>query len=115
LLAAHIDVVPAKLEDGNWTHEPFSAKIDNAHIYARGTMDDKANMLGQLEAIRIYLKKYGQPKRTIYLAYGHDEEASGLEGAGQMAKLLSNVSLEYVLDEGTMVINLNLIFKNLKK
>jgi carboxypeptidase PM20D1 len=104
LIAAHIDVVPAKLEDGKWSHEPFSAEIENGHIYARGSMDDKANMLGQLEAIRFYLKKFGQPKRTIYLAYGHDEEASGLDGANNMAKLLANVSLEYVLDEGSMVI-----------
>ena len=92
LIAAHIDVVPAKLEDGKWSHEPFSAEIENGHIYARGSMDDKANMLGQLEAIRFYLKKFGQPKRTIYLAYGHDEEASGLagaqEGLGDLAVLL---------------------------
>lgn len=104
LLAAHFDVVPA--DPTNWSHDPFMAKIDDEFLYGRGTMDDKASMLSQLEAIRVFLaKSKQQPKRTIYLAYGHDEEITGLNGAGQIAEHLGNISLEYVLDEGTMVID----------
>jgi len=57
-------------------------------------------MMSQLEAMRIFLRKTKQqPKRTLYLAYGHDEEITGLNGASQIAKMLKNrnVSLEYVL------------------
>lgn len=61
-------------------------------------------MLGHLEALRIFLEKNGQPKRTIYLAYGHDEEASGYQGAKSIAKFLEKTSLEFVLDEGTMIV-----------
>lgn len=104
LLAAHIDVVPANAQSDNWKYDPFSATIDQDFIYARGTLDNKASMIAQLEAIRIFLNKYGQPKRSIYLAYGHDEELSGHNGAEKIANYLGNVSLEYVLDEGTMII-----------
>ena len=64
-------------------------------------------MLSQLEAVKIFLSKIKQqPKRTLYLAYGHDEEITGLIGAGEIAQILKNknVSLEYVLDEGTMIV-----------
>ena len=48
-------------------------------------------MVSQLEAVRIFLKKINQqPKRTLYLAYGHDEEITGLDGAGKIAKILKN-------------------------
>ena len=104
LLAAHFDVVPANAQEDKWTHEPFEANIDDGFIYARGTIDDKSSMLGQLEALRLFLKSNGQPQRTIYLAFGHDEEKLGLDGAKIISNLLSNVSLEYVLDEGTMII-----------
>ena len=105
LFAAHFDVVPAFAQDDNWTHDPFSAKIDDNFIYARGTLDDKSSMFAQLEALRFYLKKNGQPKRTLYLAYGHDEEISGHAGAELIASQIGNIQLEYVLDEGTMIID----------
>lgn len=105
LLAAHYDVVPA--DATNWDWDPFSGKVDNQFVYGRGTMDDKASMMSQLEAVREFLNKTKQqPKRTIYLAYGHDEEISGFGGAGQISKILKsrNIELEYVIDEGSMVI-----------
>lgn len=104
LLAAHYDVVPADGQSDNWKFDPFSASIDEGFIYARGSLDDKSSLLGQLEALSIFLKKNGQPRRTIYLAYGHDEEASGYQGAKSIASFLGNTSLEFVLDEGTMIV-----------
>lgn len=68
LLMAHFDVVAV---ENNWDHDPFEAKIVDSNIYARGTLDDKANLLSQLEGVKHFLKKYGQPRRTLYLAYGH--------------------------------------------
>ena len=100
LLAAHFDVVPSNAEQEKWLFEPFEANISDDFIYARGAIDDKSSMLGHLEALTSFLKKHGQPNRTIYLAYGHDEESTGQEGAKIISDLLSNVSLEYVLDEG---------------
>ena len=61
-------------------------------------------MISQLEAVRIFLKLNGQPKRSIYLAYGHDEEVLGHNGASLIAKHLENEILEYVVDEGQLII-----------
>ncbi len=46
-----------------------------------------------------------QPRQTIFLAFGHDEEIGGQAGARQIAKLLASrqTHLEYVLDEGLAV------------
>lgn len=104
LLTAHLDVVPANAQNDKWKFDPFSGTLDEGFIYARGTLDDKSSMVGQLEAITMFLKEHGQPKRTIYLAYGHDEEISGHNGAEAIAKFLGDTSLEFILDEGTMII-----------
>ena len=47
-----------------------------------------------------------KPQRTLYLAFGHDEEVSGILGAGQIASKLQNegVQLEFILDEGGTVL-----------
>lgn len=103
LLAAHFDVVPVVEEE--WNHAPFGEINSDGFIYGRGTMDDKGSMIGILEAVDVYLKKNGQPQRTLYLAFGHDEELTGLEGANIIARHLGNITLEYVLDEGTLIVD----------
>lgn len=102
LLAAHFDVVPVDNQD--WKRPAFEPYIESNFMYGRGTLDDKSSMIAQLEAVRVYLRKNGQPTRTIYLAYGHDEEINGNEGAQYIARHLNNTKLEYVLDEGTVVV-----------
>jgi carboxypeptidase PM20D1 len=102
LLAAHYDVVP--VVEAEWSQDPFSGVIVNNEIYGRGTLDCKGSMLAQLESVVVYLKKFGQPKRSIYLAYGHDEEITGYNGASHLAKAI-NEPLEYVIDEGTMIVD----------
>jgi carboxypeptidase PM20D1 len=54
-----------------------------------------------LEAVELLLKQGYMPKRTLYLAFGHDEEVRG-KGARAVANLLKsrNITLECVLDEG---------------
>ncbi len=46
-----------------------------------------------------------QPRQTVYLVAGDDEEVSGLRGAKPIAELLKSrgVRLEWVLDEGLLV------------
>jgi carboxypeptidase PM20D1 len=65
-------------------------------------MDDKAGVLGILEAVERLLSEDFRPKRTIFLAFGHDEELGGTNGAAKIAAILRqrNVELELVLDEG---------------
>ena len=106
LLMAHIDVVPAESGANNgWTHPPFEGRIADGYVWGRGTMDDKNSVMGILEAVETLLQEGFQPRRTVYLAFGHDEEISGNQGAGKIAALLHSrgVELEYVLDEGLSV------------
>ncbi len=106
LLMAHLDVVPvAGGTEGDWTQPPFEGRIADGYIWGRGTMDDKNSLMGILEAVEMLLADGYRPKRTIYLAFGHDEEVGGMVGATQIAAQLKSrgIELEYVLDEGGFI------------
>jgi carboxypeptidase PM20D1 len=106
LLSAHYDVVPAEPESGgDWTYPPFDGRIADGFIWGRGTLDDKMSVLGTMEAVEILLREGFVPRRTVYLAFGHDEEIGGQQGAAKIAALLKSrgVKLDYVLDEGLTI------------
>lgn len=106
LLAAHQDVVPIEPgTDSLWKEEPFSGVIADGFIWGRGTIDDKSAVMGTLEAVEMLLVEGFQPERTVYLAFGHDEELGGAQGAREIAALLKSrgVELEMVLDEGGVI------------
>lgn len=103
LLMSHQDVVP--VEPGTehaWIHPPFSGAIADGFVWGRGALDDKAGVLGILEAVEHLLGRGFQPERTVLLAFGHDEEVSGVNGAKNIAALLRQrgVKPELILDEG---------------
>ncbi len=104
VLTAHLDVVPAG-EMGSWSQPPFSGKNDGTFIWGRGTLDDKSSLISIMEAVEKLLSGNFRPERTIYLAFGHDEEIGGLKGAGVMADELEkrNLDAEFLLDEGYAV------------
>ncbi|HKM65676.1 MAG TPA: M20 family peptidase [Candidatus Acidoferrum sp.] len=106
LLMGHQDVVPVEADtERNWTHAPFAGDIADGYIWGRGTLDDKMTVVGLLEAVDTLLAKGFHPKRTIYLAFGQDEEVGGQEGAEKIAQLLKSrgVQLEFVSDEGGFI------------
>lgn len=106
LLAAHMDVVPAESEQGkNWTYPPFQGRIADGFVWGRGTLDDKVSVLGMLEAAEKLIREGFVPHRTIYIAFGHDEEIGGQQGAVKIAGLLNarGIKLDYVLDEGLTI------------
>jgi carboxypeptidase PM20D1 len=106
LLIGHLDVVPveASTED-NWQQDAFSGRIVDEFVWGRGAIDNKAAVVGTLEAVEMLLVEGFRPVRTVYLAYGHDEEVGGAAGARQIAALLKarGVELEMVLDEGGVI------------
>jgi len=106
LLMGHQDVVPVEAgTEGKWTHAPFRGEIADGFIWGRGTLDDKMTVIGLLEAADILLARGFQPKRTVYFAFGQDEEIGGLQGAEMIAQTLRSrgAQLEFVLDEGGFV------------
>ena len=106
LLLAHQDVVPVLPGPaGQWTAPPFAGQVKNGYLYGRGALDDKLNVIGQLEAVEHLLRTGYQPRRTVLLAFGHDEETQGRRGAGAIAAVLrqQHPQLEMVLDEGGLI------------
>lgn len=106
VLMGHQDVVPIEEVTRNkWLHDPFSGTIENGIIYGRGAIDDKINVIGVLCAIEAMLQKNIQPTRTILLAFGHDEEIGGEQGAKKIATLLEGRKIRpaFVLDEGGII------------
>jgi carboxypeptidase PM20D1 len=107
VLMGHLDVVPVipGTED-DWTHGAFEGVVADGRIWGRGAMDDKSSVVGILEAVEALIAEGYRPRRTLYLAFGHDEEVGGPLGAGAMADTVARRSpeLAVVLDEGGAVI-----------
>jgi carboxypeptidase PM20D1 len=108
LLTSHLDVVPVpEGTDAAWEQPPFSGVIADGFVWGRGALDNKSGVLATLEAVEALAAEGFTPTRTIYLAFGHDEESGGDEGAGAIAALLAErgVQLEFSLDEGMAIIS----------
>lgn len=102
LLMGHYDVVPIEPgTEAKWEHPPFSGTIANDFVWGRGTLDDKLAVIGLLESADSLLAERYVPRRTIYFAFGHDEETGG-SGAALTAKILAGrgVKFDAVIDEG---------------
>lgn len=105
VLMAHQDVVPIEeATKSMWTFDPFAGTIQDGYIWGRGTTDDKINLISILETTEKLLHENFQPERTIYFAFGHDEEIGG-KGAIAIAQLLKErgIVAEMVLDEGGII------------
>ena len=106
LLLAHQDVVPVEPETlAGWEQPPFDGVVSGGYVWGRGALDDKSSLLAVMEAVETLLGQGFQPRRTVYLAFGSDEEIGGAGGAAKIAELLRgrNVAAEYVLDEGLAI------------
>lgn len=103
LLMGHLDVVPVEAEE-RWTHPPFAGVADSL-VWGRGALDDKGSVLAILEAVEMLVSQGFTPRRTIYLAFGHDEEIGGHQGAAELARVIQQRTprLAFLLDEGGMV------------
>lgn len=105
VLMAHQDVVPIEDASRNlWTVDPFGGEVRRDTIWGRGTADDKVNLIAIMESVEKLLSEGFQPKRTVYLAFGHDEEVGGTGARAIAAELKSkNITADLVLDEGGII------------
>ena len=102
LFMSHIDVVPVvEGTEKDWTHDAFSGDIADGWIWGRGTQDIKQQVFGELEAMEYLLAHGNKNRRTVYFAFGQDEETFNT-GAQAISDLLKSrgVELEFLLDEG---------------
>ena len=83
---AHQDVVPVVAK--NWEKPPFSGVLMMANLFGGAVhLDDKGSLVSILEAVEKLLSEGITPERTIYLAFGDDEEVNG-KGAQSIAAAL---------------------------
>ncbi|MDA9981715.1 M20 family peptidase [Gammaproteobacteria bacterium] len=107
LILAHMDVVPVKQDTtAKWTHPPFGGVVADDYIWGRGALDMKQSLMAVMEAVEYLVDSGFKPDRTIYLAFGHDEEIGGHNGAAKIVELLQarKVQLEFTLDEGSAIV-----------
>src|SRR5689334_2661931 len=100
LLMAHLDVVEAKRED--WTRDPFKLVEENGNFYARGTVDDKAEVAIFTDSLaRLRAAKF-KPLRTIKLALTCGEETAGAFNGAQWLTQNRRAAIDaaFALNEG---------------
>ncbi|KAJ3119974.1 hypothetical protein HK100_000078 [Physocladia obscura] len=118
ILMAHLDVVPViSGTENQWKYPPFSGFVDIEHglLWGRGAADTKITVLAILEAVEsILIATNGTyvPKSDIYLAFGHDEEISGFQGAKKIAQYLQEDlglkgKIGLIVDEGSSFTQIN--------
>ncbi|ERT03376.1 hypothetical protein HMPREF1624_01690 [Sporothrix schenckii ATCC 58251] len=105
VLMAHQDTVPVPDDTIDaWTYPPWSGAYDGKFIWGRGSSDCKNQLIAVLEATELLVQHGFQPKRTLLLAFGFDEETFGYHGAGNISAVLhdryGDDGLALVIDEG---------------
>jgi acetylornithine deacetylase/succinyl-diaminopimelate desuccinylase-like protein len=95
LLLSHLDVVPAPAD--RWTHDPFSADLDDGYIYGRGAVDMKGMVAMELGVVRLLAdaaRAAGRDpasdpipglRRDVLFTCTADEEAGAAAGARWVA------------------------------
>jgi carboxypeptidase PM20D1 len=107
ILCAHMDVVPVEPgTEAAWTHPAFDGVVEGGFVWGRGTLDDKGSLVAILAAVDALLAEGFAPARTVYLAFGQDEEISGRNGAARIVETLASrgVRAELALDEGSAIV-----------
>jgi carboxypeptidase PM20D1 len=103
LMMAHMDVVPVVPgTETQWQHGPFSGDIAGGYVWGRGATDDKGSLIAILDAAERLAADDFVPARTIYFAFGQDEEVGGRRGEKVIAAALARrgVHFAWALDEG---------------
>ena len=101
-LLAHLDVVPVG-DLSLWDSPPFTLTRRDGYVYGRGVLDNKCQLLAQMEAVEALLSEGWSPPCDIYLCYGHNEEVLAPDsGAAAIVETLKQrgVRLGLVIDEG---------------
>lgn len=86
LFAGHTDVVPVGDAEA-WTHDPFSADVDNEGImWGRGAVDMKSGVAAFCAALPAFIESGAADNCTISLLITGDEEADAINGTVKVLK-----------------------------
>jgi acetylornithine deacetylase/succinyl-diaminopimelate desuccinylase-like protein len=103
LILGHTDVVV--VDPAKWTHPPFGAVRDGGHIYGRGSVDDKDNLVAGM-MLMLMLKRNNVPldRDVILLAEAGEEGAPHVGAQYMIDNHLDAINAEYCLAEGGGVV-----------
>ena len=85
LLYNHYDVVPPD-PVANWTHPPFSPQIRDGRIFARGTADNKGDLVARIAAVSAYRNVHGTLTASVKFLIEGEEEI----GSPHLSKLVES-------------------------
>lgn len=107
LLSAHSDVVPiAPGSQSRWTHPAYDGVVADGFIWGRGTLDNKGALIALLTTAEHLIASGFTPQRTVYFAFGGDEEVGGFGAQSVAAHLQAQgIQLAWSLDEGSFVLD----------
>ncbi|MEZ5596616.1 MAG: M20/M25/M40 family metallo-hydrolase [Pseudomonadales bacterium] len=102
LIMAHTDTV--NVDPAKWTHPPFSADTEGGHIYGRGTLDDKDNVVAALMTM-LTLKRLKVPlnRDVIFLAESGEEGATRVGIQYMVNNHFPEIDAEFCYAEGGSV------------
>ena len=104
MLMSHHDVVEAS---SLWKSEPFEAQIKVDKLFARGSIDAKTSLFGELQAVGELLEDgYDFEGINLYIGSSNNEEVSG-DGMVLVAKYFkeNNIHIDTILDEGGAIVH----------
>ncbi|MEL7127287.1 MAG: M20/M25/M40 family metallo-hydrolase, partial [Pseudomonadota bacterium] len=83
----HTDVVPVGVE-ADWTHDPFSAQVQDGVMHGRGTTDMKSGVAAFAAAAVDYVRDT-PPDGAVILAITGDEEGDATNGTTALLDYMS--------------------------
>ena len=100
LIYGHYDVQPVDPVE-LWTTPPFEASIRNGYIYARGSADDKGQVMIHFKAIESHLKNTGSLPINIKLIIEGEEEIGSIHLDGFIEKYRDLLKCDAVIISDT--------------
>jgi acetylornithine deacetylase/succinyl-diaminopimelate desuccinylase-like protein len=102
LMMGHTDTV--NVDPAKWTFGPFSGTVDGDHVYSRGTVDDKDNVVASL-MVMLELKRRNVPldRDVIFLAEAGEEGSTEYGIQFMVDNHLDAIQAEYCLAEAGSV------------
>jgi acetylornithine deacetylase/succinyl-diaminopimelate desuccinylase-like protein len=106
LLMGHIDVVG--VERDKWTVDPFAAIVKDGYLYGRGSHDDKAMDVANMEVfLLLHRLKVPLDRDIILLAEAGEEGTTEFGIDFMVARHWDEIACEYALNEGGDILEEN--------
>jgi len=100
LLYGHYDVQPVDPVD-EWTTPPFEPTERDGNLYARGSADDKGQVLAQMKALESLMAANGKLPLNVRVILEGDEEVGGEGIAAYVASKPANLQADFALISDT--------------